>query len=476
MPAGRLRAVLAVLCAASFMAVVDTTIVSIALPAVREDLGFTVAGAQWVFNAYALVFGGLLLLLGRLGDLVGRRRLFEAGLVVFAIGSLVAGGAWRPSVLVAGRLLQGAGAAAFVPASLSLLTSTFRDQRERGRALGVYGSVAGLGFVVGTLGGGLITQAWGWRWIFLVNVPVAVGTLLPSRRVLAESRGGTDRRLDWAGAATVTAGLALAIYAMTSVPGYGWLSAPVLSTGTAGLLCLVALVVVERRHPAPLLPRGVVTRRPVLIPNVALALQSMVGMAWLYVLTLYFQEIRGLDPMRTGLLFVPMTLAAVVAASLAGRVSTVLGVRRTAVIGLVTVAAGLIVMAAGVTGGPPVVVAGMVAGEAGFMLANVPLTIAATSGLADHDAGLAAGLANTSMQLGGAWGLGVVAAVADAAGGGVDAAAGGGALRWALLACLGGFCLPALLLVARALPVEAPGHDGRLPEGGERTRRSFAGD
>jgi EmrB/QacA subfamily drug resistance transporter len=452
MSGGRRGAVLPLLCTASFMAVVDTTIVSIALPAVREDLGFTVAGAQWVFNAYALVFGGLLLLLGRLGDLVGRRRLFEVGLVVFAAGSVVAGVARQPWVLVAGRLLQGAGAGAFVPASLSLLTSTFRDKRGRGRALGVYGSTAGLGFVVGMTGGGVITQAWGWRWVFLVNVPVAVIALLPSRRVLAESRSGNDRRLDVAGAATVTVGVALLIYATTSVPRYGWFAAPVLVASVAGAACLVAFVLIERWHPVPLLPRGVVTRRPVLVPNAALALQSMVGIAWLYVLTLYFQEIRGLDALHTGMLFVPMTLAAVVAAGLAGRLSTIFGLRRTAAMGLGLVAAGLVVMSGGVTGAPWVVVAGMVVGEAGFMLANVPLTIAATSSLQDHHAGLAAGLANTAMQLGGALGLGVVAAVASTAAGGLDAPPDGAALRWALLTCLGGFCLPALVLIASGLP------------------------
>jgi EmrB/QacA subfamily drug resistance transporter len=445
------------------MAVADTTIVSIALPAVRADLRFSVAGAQWVFNAYALVFGGLLLLLGRLGDLVGRRRLFEVGLVVFAVGSVVAGVAWQPWVLVAGRLLQGAGAGAFVPASLSLLTSTFHDEQRPGRALGVYGSMAGLGFVVGMLGGGVITQAWGWRWIFLVNVPVAVVAMLASRLVLAESRGSSDRRLDVVGAATVTIGLALCIYAMTSVPRYGWSSAVVVAAGIVGAVCLATFVLVERRHPVPLVPAGVIVRRSVLVPNAALALQSMIGIGWLYVLTLYFQEIRDLDPLRTGLLFVPMTLAAVVGAGLAGRISTVVGLRRTALVGLGLVAAGLVVISGGLTGGPSVVVVGMVVGEAGFMLANVPLTIAATSGLQDRHAGLAAGLANTAMQLGGALGLGVVAAVASAAAGGLYASPDGRALRWALFTCLGGFCLPALALVAYGLP--APGRSlERSPE------------
>jgi EmrB/QacA subfamily drug resistance transporter len=442
------------------MAVADTTIVSIALPAVRADLGFTLAGAQWVFNAYALVFGGLLLFLGRLGDLVGRRRLFEAGLVVFGIGSVVAGVAWQPWVLVAGRLLQGIGAGAFVPASLSLLTSAFRDEHGRGRALGAYGSMAGLGFVVGMVGGGVITQVWGWRWIFLVNVPVVLVALLPSRRVIVESHGGGERRLDLAGAASVTAGLTFLVYAVTSAPGHGWISAPVLLSGAAAGLCLTAFRWVERRHPAPLLPPGVLDRRPVMVPNVALALQSMIGIAWLYVLTLYFQETQGFDPLRTGLLFIPMTLAAVAAAALAGPLSAVIGLRRTALLGLTVVAAGLIVMSGGITEGPAVVVVGMVLGEAGFMLANVPLMVAATSGLREQHAGLAAGLANTGMQLGGAVGLGVIAVVTAA--GGPDPP-DGDALRWALLTCLGGFCLPALVLVGFGLPGDPRSVNQRIP-------------
>jgi len=191
------------------MAVVDNTIVSIALPSMRRELGFSGADAQWIFNGYALAFGGLLLLLGRAGDLYGRRRLFLAGLVLFALGSLVGGLSWEPWILVCARFLQGVGAAAFVPASLSLLTATFVQREERNRAIGVYGAMAAVGFVVGMVGGGIITELLGWRWVLFVNVPVALAALLPTPAAVPESREErAPRSLDLAGALTVTAGLA----------------------------------------------------------------------------------------------------------------------------------------------------------------------------------------------------------------------------------------------------------------------------
>jgi MFS family permease len=201
----RERLALFLLCLASFMAVVDTTIVSIALPSMRREMGFSGADAQWILNGYALAFGGLLLLLGRAGDLYGRRRLFVAGLALFGVASLAGGLSWEPWVLVAARFLQGAGAAAFVPASLSLLTATFAEGEERNRAIGVYGAMAALGFVVGMVGGGVITEYLGWRWVMFVNVPVALAALLPAPAVVAESREErAPRSLDLAGALTVT--------------------------------------------------------------------------------------------------------------------------------------------------------------------------------------------------------------------------------------------------------------------------------
>src|ERR687893_1671389 len=284
----RKRLALFLLCLASFIAVVDTTIVSIALPSMRRALGFTGADAQWILNGYALAFGGLVLLLGRAGDLYGRRRLFVVGLALFAAASLVGGFSWEPWILVAARFVQGVGAAALVPASLSLLTTIFAEGEERNRAIGVYGAMAALGFVVGMVGGGVITEFLGWRWVLFVNVPVALAALAPAPAAIPESRNErAPRSLDLAGALTATSGLASLIYAVSEVPDSGWTSTATLGFGTLGGLLLTLFAVAERRSSAPLMPLGVLGDRAVVGPNAAIFLQSMVVIAWLYVLTLH---------------------------------------------------------------------------------------------------------------------------------------------------------------------------------------------
>ncbi len=461
----RKRLALFLLCLASFMAVVDNTIVSIALPSMRRELGFSGADAQWIFNGYALAFGGLLLLLGRAGDLYGRRRLFIVGLVLFAFSSLVGGLSWEPWILVSARFLQGVGAAAFVPASLSLLTATFVQREERNRAIGVYGAMAAVGFVVGMVGGGIITELLGWRWVLFVNVPVALAALLPTPAAVPESRDeGAPRSLDLAGALTATSGLASLIYAVSEVPQSGWASPATLGFGTLGALLLCGFVLAERRTSAPLVPLRVFRERAVVAPNGAIALQSMVGIAWLYVLTLHFQEALGHGPLTAGLLFLPMTLTSVVAAPTAGRLATKLGVRTTAALGLVLLAAGLLLMSRMPSdGGLVLVLCGMVVGETGFVLSNVPLTIAGAEGTGEDERGLAAGLLNTSIQLGNAWGLGVVATVVAAVTtvlGGEEVGAGAldVGLRWGLLTCVG-FAVLALPIVLLFLRDEKAGKE-----------------
>ena len=444
------------LCLASFIAVVDTTIITIALPSMRRELGFSDADAQWILNGYALTFGGLVLLLGRTGDLYGRRRLFVVGLALFAAASLVGGFAWEPWILVCARFIQGVGAAALVPASLSLLTATFAEGEERNRAIGIYGAMAALGFVVGMVGGGVITEFLGWRWVLFVNVPVALVALVPAPAVLPESRNErATRSLDLAGALTATAGLGLLIYAISEVPENGWMSTATLGFGTLGTLLMACFVVAERRSSAPLVPLGVLKKRAVVVPNAAIFLQSMVGIAWLYVLTLYLQEVLGYSALTAGLLFIPMTLASVLAAPVAGRLATRLGLKMTAAWGLALVAVGLLLMTPmSVGGGLVFVLLGMVVGEIGFMFSNVPLTIAGSGGTGER--GLAAGLLNTSIQLGNAWGLGVVATVVAAASAALGGEAGGsealvGGLRWGLYACVG-FAMLALPVVLKGLP------------------------
>ena len=453
-----MRLALFLLCLASFIAVVDTTIVSIALPSMQRELGFTGADAQWILNAYALTFGGLVLLLGRAGDLYGRRRIFVVGLALFAAASLVGGFSWEPWILVCARFIQGVGAAALVPASLSLVTAIFAEGQERNRAIGIYGAMAALGFVVGMVGGGVITEFLGWRWVLFVNVPVALAALLPAQAVLPESRNErAPRSLDLAGALTATSGLGLLIYAVSEVPENGWTSAATLGFATSGALLIACFLVIERRSSAPLVPLGVLKKPAVVVPNAAIFLQSMVGIAWLYVLTLYLQEVLGHSALTAGLLFIPMTLASVVAAPVAGRLVTRVGVRVTASSGLALVAVGLLLMTPmSVGGGLVFVLLGMVIGEGGFMLSNVPLTIVGSGSAGEDERGLAAGLLNTSMQLGSAWGLGVVATVVAAATAALLGEAGGpealvGGLRWGLYACVG-FAVLALPVVLMGLP------------------------
>jgi len=322
---------LVLLCCASLVAVLDVTIVTIALPSMRRELGFSGGEVQWVLTGYALSFGGLLLLMGRAGDLYGRRRLFVAGLAVFAAASLWGGLAWAPWVLVAARLLQGIGGAALVPASLALLTATFAGGEERNRAMGVYGAMAGVGFALGMVLGGVITEFLGWRWVLFVNVPVALAVLSLVPVVIRESKDDrSPRTLDLAGAATATLGLAAMIYAVSEAPYNGWVSPTTICTAASGTVLLGVFVAVERRAAEPLAPLPILSQRGVAVTNAAVVLKSMVGAAQLYVLTLYFQDALGYTPLQAGLLFVPMTAASVVASPLAGQLTSRLGEKRTA--------------------------------------------------------------------------------------------------------------------------------------------------
>src|SRR5215212_10288434 len=416
------------LCGASLVAVLDVTIVTIALPSVRRELGFSGGEVQWVLTGYALSFGGLLLLMGRAGDLYGRRRMFVAGLAVFAAASLWGGLAWAPWVLVAARLLQGVGGAALVPASLALLTATFAGGEERNRAMGVYGAMAGVGFVLGMVLGGVITEFLGWRWVLFVNVPVALAVLSLVPGVIRESKDdGAPRTLDFAGAATATLGLAAMIYAVSEAPTNGWVSPATICTAGSGAVLLGVFVAVERRVAEPLVPLPIFGRRGVAVTNTAVVLKSMVGAAQLFVLTLYFQDALGYTPLQAGLLFVPMTVASVVASPFAGRLTSRLGEKWTAAWGFAITAAGLILVASRLSSeeGLLAVLCGMAVAEAGFMIANVPLTIAATGGVGEDERGLASGVLSTSTEFGNALGWATIAAmisaVAESAPGNTDA-------------------------------------------------------
>ncbi len=442
---------LILLCGASFVAVLDVTIVTIALPSVRRELGFAGGEVQWVLTGYALSFGGLLLLMGRAGDLYGRRRLFVVGLATFAAASLWGGLAWALWVLVAARLLQGVGGAALVPASLALVTAIFAEGEERNRAMGVYGAMAGLGFVFGMVLGGVITEFLGWRWVFFVNVPVALAVLSLAPVVIPESKDeAAPPTLDFAGAATATFGLATMIYAVSEAPHNGWFSPTTICAAGLGVALLGVFVAVERRAKAPLVPLRIFGRRGVAVTNAAVILKSMVGAAQLYVFTLYFQDALGYTPLQAGLFFVPMTAASVVASPFAGRLTSRLGEKWTAAWGFAISGVGLMLVASLVpsAGGLVALLFGMAVAEAGFVIANVPLTLAATGDVGEDERGLASGILSTSTEFGNALGWATVAAVittvADSGSGGTDALLSG--LSWGLWSAVA-FAGLALVLV-----------------------------
>jgi MFS family permease len=397
---------LVLLYCASFVAVLDLTIVAIALPSMRRELGISGGEAQWILTGYALSFGGLLLLMGRAGDLYGRRRLFVSGLALFAAASLLGGLAWAPWVLVAARLLQGVGGAALVPASLALVATTFAEGEERNRAMGVYGAMAGVGFVFGMVLGGVITQFLGWRWVLFVNVPVALAVLSLAPVAIDESKDdAAPRTLDLEGAATATLGLASLIYAISEAPKNGWASLATLGTAGMGTVLLGVFVAHERRASTPL---------------------------------------------EAGLLFIPMTAASVVASPVAGRLTIRLGARWTAVWGFAISGAGLVLVAWLMPQKDALVaiLLGMAVAEAGFVSASVPLTVAATDGVGDIERGLASGVLSTATELGNALGFAavgtVIAAATAAVPVGADALLSG--LRWGLWSAIA-FAVLALMLV-----------------------------
>jgi EmrB/QacA subfamily drug resistance transporter len=407
---------LAVVCTGSLMNVLDTTIVGVALPAIRHDLGFSPASLSWVVNAYLLVFGGFLLLGGRLGDLFGHRRLFAAGVGVFTLASLACGLATSQAFLLAARAVQGLGGAVASAVALSLVVALFPEPRERASAMGIFGLVASGGGSIGVLAGGILTGLLSWHWIFLVNVPIGIAVLLASLRVLpagpARERHG---RLDVAGAVLVTTGTLLAVYAITSTSQAGWASARTGGTLAAAAVLLAAFAVVESRVSAPLVPLRLLRQRNLTSAAVIGVLWSAAMFACFFLTTLYLQLVLGYRPLPTGLAFLPMNLTmGALSAGVAARLVARLGIKPPLVTGLLLVTAGLILMGQAPVGGhflPDVLPAGVLLGiGAGTALA--PLMLAATGDLPPSDSGLASGVANTAFMLGGALGLSVLSGIA----------------------------------------------------------------
>jgi EmrB/QacA subfamily drug resistance transporter len=426
---------LAAIVAAQFMVVLDIAIVNVALPAIKSDLHFAQADLQWVISAYAILFGGVLLLGGRLADVFGRRRVFMAGLAVFSISSLLCGLSWSEGSLIAFRGLQGLGGALFAPAGLSILMTTFAEGRERNRALGIWGAASGSGGAAGVLLGGFLTSYLSWSWVFFINVPVGIAVIAAAPVVLAESRGQEHRHFDIAGAASVTSGVMLLVYAMTRATQDGWGSVTTGSLLGASALLLAGFLVIETRSPAPLLPLRIFRNRMLSAANATAAMIGAIAFSEFFLLTLYMQQVLGYSAIETGVGFVAVTFTIIVFSNVAQTLVTRLGVRAVLTTGLTLDAVALAAFTQLPVHGhyfwdlfPAFLISGV-----GLALSFVPVTIAGLAGVHRADAGIASGLINTSRQVGGAVGLAAVTTIAAS-----YAATGSGATGLARVAAIDG--------------------------------------
>ncbi len=408
---------LIILCLGTLMIVLDTTIVNVALPSIREDLDFSETSLAWVVNAYLLTFGGFLLLGGRLGDLLGHRRLFLMGITLFTLASLACGLSTTQGFLVGARAVQGLGGAVTSAVSLSLIMTLFTDVGERTKAMGVYGFVAAGGGSVGVLLGGVLTDVLSWHWIFLVNVPIGAAVCVFALRILPAGRGqATSQRLDVGGAVTVTASLMLAVYAIVNGNQVGWVTARTLGLLAGAVVLMALFLAIESRVGSPLVPLGLFRLRNVATANVAGVFWAAAMFAWFFLSALYLQRVLGYSPLQVGLAFLPACLImAAFSVGLSAKLVMRYGVRPPMAIGLVLASIGLALLVRAPVDGayaldvlPSMVLLGFGAG-----MAFNPVLMAAMSDVAPTEAGLASGIVNTSFMMGGALGLAVLASVAD---------------------------------------------------------------
>ncbi|MBJ7347436.1 MAG: MFS transporter [Thermoleophilaceae bacterium] len=404
---------LALLAMAQFIVVLDASIVNVALPSIGRDLKLSQEGLSWVVNAYVLAFGGFLLLGGRLADMFGRRRMFVAGLLVFAAASLAGGFATSEAQLIVARAVQGFGAAMLSPAALSTVTVLFADGAERNKALGIWGAVAGAGGAAGVLLGGVLTEI-GWEWVFLVNVPVGVGCALLAPRLLPESRSTSkSRHFDFAGAFSITAGLTLLVYSLVEAPSNGWLSTRTLTLIGVAVILHIAFLVIESRSKNPIVPFGVLKNRTRVGANVVGLLVGASLFSMFFFISLYMQNVLGYAPLKTGLAYLPLTVAIILSAGAASQLVTKVGFRPVMAFGLLMVGIGLLWFSRISSPGSYLgdVLPASVIAAIGLGFSFVPVTIAAISNIEEKDSGLASGMINTSQQIGGALGLAILVTV-----------------------------------------------------------------
>jgi EmrB/QacA subfamily drug resistance transporter len=448
---------LILLCFAQFIVVIDASIVNVALPSIGEGLNFSQENLSWVVNAYVLTFGGFLLLGGRMADLLGRRRVFIAGLLLVAAASLAAGFAANEGQLIAARAAQGLGAAIISPSALSIITTTFSDGAERNKALGAWGAVAGAGGAAGVLFGGILTDGLGWEWVLWINVPIALAVAALTPGLVAETRSeSATRHFDAAGAVSVTAGLSILVYALVDATDAGWGS-----TQTLGLLALsaaliAAFVAIELRSAAPLMPFRIFRLRTLTGANIVGLLVGASLFSMFFFITLYMQQVLGYSAIKAGLSYLPLALTIIVASGIASQLVTRIGFKPVLAMGMTFIAAALVWFSqVSVGGGFATDILGpSLLAATGLGFGFVTTTIAAVSGVREQESGLASGLINTSQQIGGALGLAVLATIANSRTDDLMASSGGdpAALPNALTegfqsAFLGGAAIAALGLV-----------------------------
>ena len=406
---------LALLASTQFVIILDAAIVNVAIPSIGRDLKFSEENLTWIPNAYALTFGGFLLLGGRMADLLGRRRLFMIGLLVFSVASLLGGLAQTEELLIGARAFQGLGAALLAPSALSMVTNMFAEGAERNKALGIWGAVSGSGGAAGVLLGGILTEYAGWEWVLWVNVPIGVIAAILAPRLLVESRRETDlRHFDAFGAITVTAGLSLLVFALVDTINEGWGSAQTLSLLAISAVLLVAFVFNELRSRDPLMPFSIFRLRTLTGANLVGLLVGAALFAMFFFLSRYMQEVLGYSALDAGLSYLPLALAIIISAGVASVLVTKLGFKPVLLAGLGLITIGLLWFAQVPEDGVYLknLLAPMVISAVGLGFAFVPVTIAAVSGVSKDESGLASGLINTSQQIGGALGLAVLGTIA----------------------------------------------------------------
>jgi EmrB/QacA subfamily drug resistance transporter len=444
---------LALLSVVQFMVVLDIAIVNVALPSIQVDLGFSQENLQWVISAYALVFGGFLLLGGRAADLLGRRRIFLVGIVVFTLASLLAGLAWSEASLIGARALQGLGAAIITPAALSILSVTFAEGRDRNIALGVWGAVGGFGAAAGVLLGGILTDALSWEWIFFVNIPIGVAGFALAPVLLAESRDARVKSFDLPGAVLVTGGLSLLVYAITEAGRDGWLAGQTIAFFATSLALLAGFVGWELRHPEPLMRFGILRTKTVTGANVAGFIMGTAMFSMFLMLTLYMQQVLGYSAMKTGVAYLAVAGTAILWSAVAAQLVTRIGVRPVLTVGMTMLTGGLVYFTQVSVDGTYLndLLPGFLLIGVGIGFSFVPISIAALAGVQPAEAGLASGLINTSQQIGGALGIAALSTIATSQTS--DAIASGAAVPDALVdgftaAFLAGVIIAGLGIVA----------------------------